>query len=102
MRWSRYLWPGTPLPDWPADMLPPGRAEHPWRVPLLATAAGSAVVSGTLYGLAALSHARYEDPATPRGQLDGLRSRNNGLLVGSAGAGGLALGAAAGAAWTFR
>lgn len=101
LRWSVYAGPGEALPDWPQD-LAAGRDRHPWRIPLVAGSAGSAALSGVLVALAAGSAARYHDADTPVEALDGLRTRTNGLLVASAAAGGLALGAGVGAAWSFR
>lgn len=102
LRWSVYADPGTELPPWPVDLAVVAPLRDPWRVPLVVGSAGAALVSGTLVGLASISAGRYDDPATPADQLDGLRARTNGLLVGASVAGGVAAGAAVGVAWTFR
>lgn len=83
-----YLWPGEGivLPTAPAG---PGR----W----LALGGGVAVVAaGGSYLGAVLAHSRYDDPSTPRAELDGLRSTTNALVLTSAGlaTAGLGLGVA--------
>lgn len=101
VNWTQYSWEATELPPFSVLAVEPASPDR-WRVPLLVAAGSSLLVSGTLYALAASSHSRWEDPATPASETDRLRSQTNGLWVGSMGAGGLALGAGAAAAWTFR
>jgi hypothetical protein len=83
-----YLWPGEEL-VLPTAQAGPGR----W----LALGGGVAVVAaGGSYLGAVLAHRRYDDPSTPRADLDGLRSTTNALVITSAGlaTAGLGLGVA--------
>lgn len=101
VRWTRYAWPGEPLPPYPDDLVAV-KEGHPWRVPLLVTSGASVVAAAVLYGAAASSHARWEDPQQQVDDEDALRRQNNTLFGGSLGVGALAIGAGVGAAWTFR
>lgn len=101
VRWTRYTWPGDPLPPFPPDMMAEAQG-HPWRVPLIVTSATSAVAAGTLYALASRSFNKWNDPNTPEDEGDRYRAQTNGLFAGSVGTGALAIGAGIGAAWTFR
>jgi len=97
---TAYLWPGEPVPEYPAAgprnaLAPPmptsGRAstgDEPARssvrTPLRVSAGATAVGAGLLYGAAALVHLQY-DLADDADQLGRLRSSNN-VLVASSGA----------------
>ena len=63
----------------------------PFRVPLAGGAAGSAVVAGVLYGVAAGKHRAWEE-TNKRSDLEPLRSQTNGLLVGAGVLGAAAVG----------
>lgn len=87
-----YHWPEQPLPERPAMAFDPVTYDHlgsmrlppeprPWGW-LVAGGAG-AVATGVLYGLAASSAHRYEDPDTHPAALDLLQRRANGLVVAS-------------------
>ena len=76
-------------------MVAPAGASGPprLRVPLLATAGGTAAVSAVLYGLAVTESYRFNDPSTPCDELGGIRDRTNLLVVGSGITASVALGA---------
>ncbi len=78
---SHYLFPGEPLPDYP--QLRPG----PW----LGSAAASAAIATTTYGLAWASRARVEAIDTQR-RFDQVQRTTNGLVIASAAATGIAIG----------
>ena len=63
-------------------------------VSLLASAAGVAAVSGGLYALAISSRTAFDDPTTPRHDLDGLRKRANTAVFASGGAAAVSAGLA--------
>ncbi len=52
-----------------------------FNVPLAVVSGGSALVSGITYMLAAQKAAEFEDPATPKGELGGLRDSANNLVL---------------------
>lgn len=101
VRQSAWLEPGEPLFAYPGTTGVSARGStrstgHPSRT--LAIAAGaSTLMGGGLLGAAKLSADRFWDPATPDGELEGLRTRTNTLTYGAAGLGALALGAGVGA-----
>ena len=104
--WSGYLAADTTNPDWsaytPAEpvALPEAKADGAASVrtrrspalPLAIGAGGGAIAGGALYALALAGRAEFDDPATPVGELDGIRARTNGEVYAAAGLGALALG----------
>lgn len=88
---TSYLWPNDPLPGYPlSDTNPSGRGRT--RRSMFIGAISSAVLSGGLYTSAFLVNQRYYDSPKPLLQREGLRDTNNGLVVASGAALGLALG----------
>ncbi|MEQ1505666.1 MAG: hypothetical protein ABMB14_25760 [Myxococcota bacterium] len=102
-----YLWPGDPLPSYaprertaaipvpaPATTrnltaVPGPRPVPAWAGPnkgLLTVAAVGAVTAGALYGGAFVVHGQYDRPEASYDTLDGLRTTNNTLVLGSAAA----------------
>jgi hypothetical protein len=59
---------------------------------LIWSAGGAAVASGAVFALAHSSRARFDDPATPVGELEALRGQTNTRVVVSGGLGAVALG----------
>lgn len=93
---AAYVWPGEPLPAYPLPP-PPDPGIKRRRTALFAGAGGAAITSVVLYGLAASAASTYADPTTPYADGPGLRSRANGLVVGSALTGTAAVGLGVGA-----
>jgi hypothetical protein len=92
VRDTTYLQRGAAMPDWGPIPSPvsSGREAPPWA--LVGASAGSAILAGSLAGLASWRHARFMDPSTPYEQLPGLRAQANGLTVAAGGAGAVAVG----------
>lgn len=100
--WTGLVAADTPAPDWSAfgqavaaaDVGMETSTTHKRKptIPLAIGAGGLALGSGALYGLAAMSRARFDDPATSMDTIEGLRSTTNAEVYGSIGAGVLALG----------
>lgn len=86
---TAYLWPGEPVPPYPlvthaTDVAPepvvtPSATARHLRIGAVAAGVGAVL----LYGGAAMVHQRYDATDTPTERLDGLRTANNGLVVGS-------------------
>lgn len=82
---TRYLWPDEPLPPYPRART---AAQRAW----LWSGVATGLAGAAAYGGAWVTRGRYDDPATPAAQLDGLRSTTNalgftGVALGVAGAG---------------
>lgn len=92
VRWTVLVDPGEPLPAYERDLIPDPPAPRGKPVGLVLGAAGSAVVAGALWGFAEASERSFQDENTPYADLGGLRKQTNGLLVGSAAAGAMAVG----------
>ena len=99
---STYLRPDDPLPAYeavaPAPQSVVGSPEARRRLlgdaspGLFVGAVGAAAAGIGLFAAAGATHAKWADPQTDPARLDGLRDRNNGLLVGAGAAGVAALG----------
>ena len=89
-----YLAPGDELPRWAPPPTAFQRALPKLRekpsVPLGIAAGATAVAAGAIYAIGGTWHGQYLDPATPREDLDGLRTQTN-VAFGSS----VALGVAA-------
>ncbi len=100
VRFTAYLQPGAPFPEYPvanttgtilpafvAPPPPPQPVTPPRttssRVPLGVAAITGSLLTGALVGLAGVSEAKFNDLDTPDADLDGLRSRANSLVVAS-------------------
>ena len=106
---STWLGAADPLPAWLLAPAPDpladartrapkaARERRPAVLPLAITAGASALVAGGLYGYAWAPRGRFLDAATPYEDLDGYRSATNTATIGAAVAGGIAVGAGAGA-----
>lgn len=112
VRFTAYLEPAAPVPEYPvaSSSTPPPTIGDPVpapvpappppppprssKVPLAVATGASAVLTGVLLGLAADASARFADLDTPDEDLLALRSRANSLVVASAftGAAGLGFG----------
>ena len=117
VRTSTYLWPGDPLPAYPASAVATGTSPPPTdtprqaprtaerkgpNLPLAVAAGASLAVAGGTMGLAASSHAAYyADDARPA-ELEGLRARTNTFYLTSVGTGVLGVGLGVGAVLAGR
>lgn len=61
-------------------------------VPLAVVGGALLVGAGVTYALAGAAHAQFEDPATPRDEIEGLYGQTNGLVYTSIGLGAVGLG----------
>jgi hypothetical protein len=95
VQFSTYLKPSDEIPNYPlsSEVASPGDRDP--STPLVAAAAGSAVVAASLYGIAMVNQHRYKDldDPVPDAELSGLRRTTNGLVIASGVSAAVAVGA---------
>lgn len=102
---TAYLSPADPMPSYPLRPVDPDpdpagprlSLKLPPNRPLLLGAGGAVLAGGALYTAAVLSERAYADPNVDPANIDALRARTNGLVVGTWVGGGAAVALAAGA-----
>ena len=97
VRFTDYLLPGQPLPEYPLWVAPVTPDRKPPTV-LVVSSVAAGLASGVLYGVALGQEARYKDVVNqpvPDKQLDDLRRKTNTLVLASAISGTAAIGTGA-------